>query len=75
MDLGTCLTWKNRRVLLLGEAQVVREGEIVYVAPSFLTGNDVDVVVRLVDGFVTSVRASGQGRTWKFADASDRPAA
>jgi hypothetical protein len=75
MDLSTCLAWKNKHVCLFGKDSVLREGEIVHVAASFLAGDDVDLVVRLIDGSVTSVRASEQGRTWKFADASDRPAA
>jgi hypothetical protein len=75
MDLSTCLTWKNRRVCLLGTDGVAREGDIVHVAPAFLKGNDVDLVLRLNDGSVTSVTASGLGRTWKFPEVEDRPAA
>ena len=65
MDLSTCLTWKNRRVCLTGKNTVPREGEIVHVARSFLHSDDVDLVIRLMDGSVTSVKASGQGQTWK----------
>jgi hypothetical protein len=78
MDLGTCLSWKNRRVLLLGKAAVVGEGQIVHVAVGaslFGGDDDIDLVIRLINGLVTSVKASDQGRTWKFGDASDRPAA
>jgi hypothetical protein len=78
MDLGTCLTWKDRRVLLLGKAGVIGEGQIVHVAAGaslFGGGDDIDLVIRLTNGSVTSVKPSDQGRTWKFVDATDRPAA
>jgi hypothetical protein len=74
MGLSTCLTWKNRRVLLLGKAGVIGKGEIVHVDLS-LHPDDIDLAICLMDGSVTWVLASDQSRTWEFADASDRPAA
>jgi hypothetical protein len=75
MDLSTCLMWKNRRMYLLSSDGMIREGEIAHVAPAFLKGDDIDIVVRLIDGSVTSVRASDQGRTWTFPEAQNKPAA
>jgi hypothetical protein len=70
MDLAQCLAWNGRRVWMLSSSATLvrRYGQIVNVNLSGIRHGDVNLVVRLDDGPITSLQVSDKGTRWDLAE-------